>query len=116
MAQNPGRAPATDDDTLLRTAGSPLIGNILQGHGAKAAQRWSELGCTYEQAIALSAGDEAAQREALGLFDRLGAVPAAARLRRQLRASGARGVPRGPIATRAGPVGLTARQSERLRC
>ncbi len=85
----------------------------IAGAWREAAQRWSELGCTYEQAIALSAGDEAAQREALGLFDRLGAVPAAARLRRQLRASGARGVPRGPIAkTRAGPVGLTARQSE----
>jgi DNA-binding NarL/FixJ family response regulator len=74
---------------------------------------WGELGCPYEQAIALSGGDEAAQREALRLFDRLGAGPAAARVRRQLRANGARAVPRGPIAkTRDSPVGLTARQSE----
>ena len=85
----------------------------IEGDWREAARMWGELGCTYEQAIALSAGDEAAQREALRLFDRLGAVPAAARVRRQLRANGARAVPRGPIAkTRDSPVGLTARQSE----
>ena len=79
----------------------------------EAAHGWGELGCRYEQAIALSAGDEAAQREALRLFDRLGALPAAARVRRQLRASGVRAIPRGPIAkTRASPAGLTARQSQ----
>ena len=85
----------------------------IAGAWREAAQRWGEIGCTYEQAIALCGGDEAAQREALRLFDQLGAVPAAARVRRQLRASGARAVPRGPIAkTRDSPVGLTARQSE----
>jgi DNA-binding CsgD family transcriptional regulator len=85
----------------------------IAGAWREAAQGWSDLGCRYEQALALSAGDEAAQREALELFDRLGAVPAAARVRRQLRASGVRAVPRGPIAkTRAGPAGLTARQAQ----
>ena len=85
----------------------------IAGAWREAAQMWGELGCTYEQAVALSAGDEGAQREALRLFDRLGAGPAAARVRRQLRANGARAVPRGPIAkTRDSPVGLTARQSE----
>ncbi len=85
----------------------------LAGDWRKAADEWSKLGCPYEQAIALSAGDEAAQREALSLFDRVGAVPAAARLRRMMRARGARAIPRGPIAkTRASPAGLTQRQSE----
>ncbi len=85
----------------------------IAGAWREAAQGWGDLGCRYEQALALSAGDEAAQREALALFDRLGTVPAAARVRRQLRASGVRAVPRGPIAkTRAGPAGLTARQAE----
>lgn len=83
------------------------------GAWREAARAWGELGCAYEQGIALSAGDELAQREALQLFDRLGAGPAAARVRRQLRASGVRAVPRGPIArTRASPAGLTGRQSD----
>lgn len=82
---------------------------------SEAAAAWSELGCPYEQAIALSMGDEPAQREALILFDRIGAAPAAARLRREMRARGARAVPRGPIAfTRASPVGLTRRQAQVL--
>lgn len=55
------------------------------------------------------------QRQALEIFDRLGAVPAASRLRRQMRAGGARAVPRGPIAgTRANAAGLTRRQVEVL--
>ncbi len=85
----------------------------IAGQWREAAAAWGALGCTYEQALALSAGDEAAQREALRLLDRLGAAPAAARVRRQLRLNGVRAVPRGPIAkTRDSPLGLTARQSE----
>src|SRR5262249_44198050 len=82
----------------------------LEGAWREAARAWGELGCIYEQAIALAAGDEAARREALALFDQAGAAPAAARLRRELRASGARAVPRGPVAkARAGPGGPAAR-------
>jgi DNA-binding CsgD family transcriptional regulator len=87
----------------------------IAGAWLQAAKAWGEMGCVYEQAIALSMGDEATQREALALFDGLGAVPAAARLRRQMRAHGARAIPRGPIAeTRASPAGLTRRQSQVL--
>ncbi|MBS0418639.1 MAG: AAA family ATPase [Proteobacteria bacterium] len=87
----------------------------LAGEWRAACDAWSDLGCPYEQAIALAAGDESARREALGLFEQIGAVPAAARLRRQMRADGLRDIPRGPIAkTRASPAGLTARQSEVL--
>jgi DNA-binding CsgD family transcriptional regulator len=81
----------------------------------KAADSWRSFGLPYEEAIALSEGDEDAQREALAIFDRLGAAPAAARLRRHMRASGARAIPRGPIAgTRASPAGLTRRQTQVL--
>jgi DNA-binding CsgD family transcriptional regulator len=87
----------------------------LEGDWHKASAAWSDLGCPYEQAIALAAGDESAQREALMIFERIGAAPAAARLRRQMRAGGLRDIPRGPIATtRASPAGLTNRQSEVL--
>jgi DNA-binding CsgD family transcriptional regulator len=87
----------------------------LAGDWRMASLAWGQLGCPYEQAIALSVGDESAQREALLLFERIGAGPAAARLRRQMRAGGLRDVPRGPIAkTRASPAGLTRRQAEVL--
>jgi DNA-binding CsgD family transcriptional regulator len=89
--------------------------DLCQGRWKEAAESWRKLGFPYEEAIALSGGDEDAQREALAIFDRLGAAPAAARLRRTMRAGGARAVPRGPIAgTRANPAGLTRRQSQVL--
>jgi DNA-binding NarL/FixJ family response regulator len=66
--------------------------------------------------MALIDGNEAAQREALAIFERLGARPAAEIVRRRLRSIGARGLPRGPRpTTKANPLGLTARQQEVLR-
>jgi DNA-binding CsgD family transcriptional regulator/tetratricopeptide (TPR) repeat protein len=86
-----------------------------EGRWLEAAAGWRALGRPYEQALALSGGDDAAQRQALEIFDGLGAAPAAARLRRQMRARGTRSVPRGPIAgTRANPAGLTRRQLQVL--
>jgi DNA-binding CsgD family transcriptional regulator/tetratricopeptide (TPR) repeat protein len=99
-----------------------VTGNLSQpfrdhceGRWQEAAAGWEALGRPYEQALALSGGDDAAQRLALEMFDRLGAGPAAARLRRRMRANGARAIPRGPLArTRANPAGLTARQAQVL--
>ena len=69
----------------------------------------------YEQALALSEGDTAAQLQALSILDQLGADAVAAKLRLQLRADGVRGVSRGPRrTTRAHRAGLTERQSEVL--
>ncbi|MEP6549044.1 MAG: AAA family ATPase [Gammaproteobacteria bacterium] len=86
-----------------------------EGRWREAAAGWQALGRPYEQALALSGGDDTAQRLALEVFDRLGAGPAAAVLRRQMRANGARAIPRGPSArTRANPAGLTARQAQVL--
>ena len=102
-------APATEITTRLR----PPYQRHIAGAWREAASAWGELGCPYEQAIALSAGDEPARREALALFDKIGAIPAAARLRREMRAGGTRSVPRGPIGkTRANPAGLTGRQAQ----
>jgi len=86
-----------------------------EGRWEAAADSWRTRGRPYEEALALSGGDEDAQRQALEIFDRLGAAPAAARVRKQLRAGGSRAVPRGPIAgTRANAAGLTRRQVEVL--
>ena len=87
----------------------------IAGNWRAAADRWKEIGCPYEEAVALSDGDEAAQLEALAIFEKLGASPAAERLRQQLRARGVRGIPRGPRpSTKENPAGLTARQVEVL--
>jgi DNA-binding CsgD family transcriptional regulator/tetratricopeptide (TPR) repeat protein len=116
---------AAEDSALwLYMLGEPVAGTAgfatpfrehCEGNWPEAAAGWRALGRPYEQALALSGGDDAAQRQALEIFDRLGAVPAAARLRRRMRAGGARAVPRGPIAvTRANSAGLTRRQVQVL--
>jgi DNA-binding NarL/FixJ family response regulator len=94
----------------------PAFRSYLDGRWREAADAWRDLGCPYEQAIALSMGDEPAQREALSLFDRLGAAPAAQKLRRAMREGGMRGVPSGPrSARRNDPAGLTPRQNQVLK-
>ncbi len=76
-----------------------------------AACAWERIGCPYETALALAEGDDSAQREALEIFSRLGAEPAAARLRKALRARGVRDLPReARQSTKQNPAGLTNRQ------
>ena len=87
----------------------------MAGDWRAAADAWEAIGCPYEQALALMDGDEAAQRTALAIFERLGARPAAEIVRQRLRSAGARGLPRGPRpTTQANPYGLTNRQYEIL--
>ena len=84
-------------------------------HGA--AQEWERRGCPYEQALALMDGDEPAQIAALEIFEKLGARPAAEKLKQKMRSQGIRGIPRGPrLTTRENPYGLTAREMEVLTC
>jgi DNA-binding CsgD family transcriptional regulator/tetratricopeptide (TPR) repeat protein len=94
---------------------SPAHRLHVTGDWRGAAEAWRKLGCPYEQAIALAQGTETEQREALALFDGMGAAPAAQRLRRLMRQRGIRSVPTGPrSARRANPAGLTPRQSQVL--
>jgi DNA-binding CsgD family transcriptional regulator/tetratricopeptide (TPR) repeat protein len=87
----------------------------IAGDWRGAAKEWEQRGCPYEQALALMDGDEAAQLAALEIFERLGAHPAAEKLKQQMRTQGMRGIPRGPRpATRENPFGLTARELEVL--
>jgi DNA-binding CsgD family transcriptional regulator len=87
----------------------------MSGDWRATAEAWRAVGCPYEEAMALADGDESAQRAALEIFDRLGAGPAAERVRQALRARGARGIPRGPRpSTKENPAGLTNRQMEVL--
>ncbi len=87
----------------------------MTGDWRGAAAAWEQIGCPYEQALALLDGDEPAQRQALDIFERLGARPAAELARRRLRLAGVRSLPRGPRpTTQANPHGLTNRQLEIL--
>ncbi len=87
---------------------------IIDGEPLKAAEMWAEIGCPYEQAIALSHGPPDAQLQALEKLETLGATAVAAKLRQQLRDQGLK-VPRGKAhSTRQHAVGLTARQAEVL--
>jgi DNA-binding CsgD family transcriptional regulator/tetratricopeptide (TPR) repeat protein len=88
----------------------------ISGNWLGAARAWQALGCPYEHAIVLGCyGREPEQREALAIFERLGAVPAAEALRRQMRSRGIRGIPRGlRSSTQKHPFGLTRREAQIL--
>ena len=88
----------------------------ISGDWARAAERWRQIGCPYETALALAdADDEAALQQAFEGLQALGARPAVAIVARRLRERGVRGVPRGPRPrTRQNPAGLTTRETEVL--
>jgi DNA-binding CsgD family transcriptional regulator len=94
---------------------APQFALQIKGDWQAAAKAWARLGCPYEQFRALAEGDDAACLDALEGFTRLGTQPAAERTRRELRARGVRGVPRGPRASTMDNVwGLTAREQQVL--
>lgn len=86
----------------------------IAGEWRTAARLWEELGCPYEHACMLAwYGEEAERLQALTIFERLGADPAAQRLRKVLRAQGVRGIPRGVRpSTRSHEYGLTKREAQ----
>jgi DNA-binding CsgD family transcriptional regulator/tetratricopeptide (TPR) repeat protein len=80
-----------------------------------AAEAFKRLDRPYEVALALSNGSVHQRLAALTEFDRLGALPAARKLRQALRRAGVRSLPRGPrSSTRSNPAGLTRRELEVL--
>ena len=84
---------------------------LCKGDWAGAARAWEGMGCPYERALALAEGDIPAQKEALRIFIDLGAEPAAAGVRRELRAQGVKDLPReARRSTKNNPAGLTNRQ------
>jgi DNA-binding CsgD family transcriptional regulator/tetratricopeptide (TPR) repeat protein len=115
--------PASRGELLVRRP--DLAGNITAedvdepwqqlavGDWRGAAAVWQDRGCPFERAEALALGDETAVRDALGLFEEIGAVPAADRARARLRAMGVEDV---PLRDRRSPAEatLTRRQLEVL--
>jgi DNA-binding CsgD family transcriptional regulator len=103
-------------DRVARGAAAEPYALSLAGEWARAGERWREIGCPYEAALALADADqEQPLRQAHDELQALGARPVAAIVARKLRERGARGVPRGPRPrTRENPAGLTARELEVL--
>jgi DNA-binding CsgD family transcriptional regulator/tetratricopeptide (TPR) repeat protein len=87
----------------------------VAGDHAAAAVAWHDLGCPFEEAVALTwTGEPDSMRRAVEIFAGLGAAPAVANVRHLLRQRGL-AVPatRGPRAsTAAHPAGRTAREAE----
>jgi DNA-binding CsgD family transcriptional regulator len=88
----------------------------IEGKYQEAAKAWQELHCPYEAARALSeSDDETALKEALGMFETLGARPMVEYVTKRLRDLGIKGIPRGPRSTtKTNPAGLTKRELEVL--
>jgi DNA-binding CsgD family transcriptional regulator len=117
------RAAATELAWWLGRAGLTVDPPSIR-HGAfrdaladprSAAADLELLGSQYDAALCLMEGNEEDLRQALEIFNRLGAKPAAAAAQATLRRLGARKIPRGPRpTTRRDPHGLTARQLEVL--
>lgn len=81
-----------------------------------AAHLWEELHCPYEQALALSEGNEEAMKKALEIFGKLGASATIQLIKQKMRESGIKSIPKGPRkSTKINPAGLTARQMEVLK-
>ena len=89
---------------------------MIQGEWQSAAQEWEQIGCPFERAMALMEGDEPAKLEALAIFERLGARPAADILRQELQARGVKYLPgkARPVRQKY-PADLTTRELEVLQ-
>jgi DNA-binding CsgD family transcriptional regulator len=87
----------------------------MSGNWQAAAETWKEIGCPYEEAMALADGDESAKLAGLEILETLGAGPLKEMLSQALRATGVRSIRRGPRpSTKENPFGLTNRELEVL--
>lgn len=92
---------------------APAYAAEVAGDITLAAQEWAKLSCPYERALALLGGNDVQVREALEVFEALGAKPAVEIARQTLRRLGARTITRGPQPrTKNDPLGLTTRERE----
>jgi DNA-binding CsgD family transcriptional regulator len=105
-----------EGDLGVKAAGlAPPFALEVAGCWLDAAEVWRQLGCLYDQALALArSGERAALTDAVELFDAIGAVAAAARARSLLRAQGWVVPRRVRPDRRKDPAGLTARETEVL--
>ena len=109
------RGDAGAADTLEQALAQALANDSPQHIAPVRAARAEAAFLRGDLRMVVSEGDDDARLEALALFEQLAARPATDGLRRQLRAEGRRGPPRGMRpSTQTSPHQLTAREAEAL--
>ena len=83
MTQQSGNETGTDFESLA----DPYRA-LFAGDWQAASLMWEKLGAPFERGLALLEGDEEAQREALAVFEVLGARPVAQHVRNMMRRKG----------------------------
>ncbi|MEO6356958.1 MAG: AAA family ATPase [Ferruginibacter sp.] len=82
----------------------------------KAAAIWNESNCLYQQALSLSEGDEDDKKNALLIFQQLGANAVCNKIKMEMRAIGIKKIPRGlRESTKTNPAQLTNRELDVLQ-
>lgn len=82
----------------------------------KAAAFWEQLGCPYEQAIALFEGYEDEKRKAITIVQDLGAIAVVEKMKLEMKNLGIKNIPRGiRNSTRSNAAFLTEREMEILK-
>jgi DNA-binding CsgD family transcriptional regulator len=108
IARTEALAPAGASLARTRLWRDVLGERLTAGQWMEKAAFWGDVGAPFEQAICLGHGDTGTQVDAIARLDRLGARPAAQRLRGRLKQSGVSDVPR------ADSRALTSREQEVL--
>lgn len=89
---------------------------VKESSAVKAAAVWKQLGCPYEQALALFEGNESNKRMAITIVRKLGADAVYDKMKFLMRALGIRNIPRGiRQTTRSNPAYLTTRELDVLQ-
>jgi DNA-binding CsgD family transcriptional regulator len=89
---------------------------LKEGKITEAAEFWEKIGCPFEKALALSEGNETDKKNALSIFQQLGAVAVYEKLKNEMWAAGIRKIPRGiRESTRTNPAQLTNRELDVLQ-
>jgi DNA-binding CsgD family transcriptional regulator len=81
----------------------------------KAANLWKQIGCPYEEALALFEGSENDKKTAIEIIHNLGAHAVYEKMKFEMRASGIKSIPRGlRQSTMSNPANLTQRELDVL--
>jgi len=89
---------------------------LMEGKINKAADFWQKKGCPFENAFALFEGNETDKKNALLLFQQLGANAVSEKIKMEMRAGGIKKIPRGlRKSTQANPAQLTNRELDVLQ-
>ena len=89
---------------------------LREGKISMAADFWQKTGCPFEKAFALFEGNEEDKKNALLLFQQLGANAVSEKIKMEMRAGGIKKIPRGlRESTKTNPAQLTNRELDVLQ-